>query len=87
MNTSHHQKDIHTIIYLEQIIYAADGMISEEAVVNTDLNSGTPSADERRRVLAQYDQRNINPHRRHWHRVEFAEDVVYLSKPASFEPF
>lgn len=87
MHTSQHQKDIHIIIYLERIIYAADGMISEDAVINTDLNSCTPSADERRRVLSQYDQNNGDPHHRHWHRTEFAEGVVYLSKPASFEPF
>ncbi len=34
-SASQHQNDIHTIIYLEQIIYAADSIISEEAVINT----------------------------------------------------
>lgn len=83
-----HIKDIHSIIYLEQIIYAADGMISEKDVVNTDLGTGTPpSISDSLRLLAHYDQNNGDPHHRHWHRTEFAEGVVYLSKPASFEPF
>ena len=87
MNTSQHQNDIHIIICLERIIYAADSMISEEAVINAPLSTGTTSADERRRVLAQYDQRNGDPHHRHWHRQAVGAGIVYLSKPEPFEPF
>ena len=86
-SASQHQNDIHTIIYLEQIIYAADSIISEEAVINTPPGTGTTSADERRRVLARYDQRNGDPHHRHWHRQAFGPGMVYLSKPEPFEPF
>ena len=87
MNTSQHQNDIHTIIYLERMIYSAAGIVSEDTIATTNLGSETPTETERRRVLAQYDQRNSDPHHRHWHRQTFGAGIVYLSKPAAFEPF
>ena len=83
-----HIKDIHTILYLEQIIYAADGVISEEKVISTNLSTGMPpSADDRLRLLAHYDQSNSDPRHRYWHRQSFGEGINYLSKPQPFEPF
>ena len=87
MHTSQHQKDIHIIIYLERLIYPAAGMVLEDTIVTTDLGSHTPTETDRLRVLAQYDQSNDDPHHRHWHRQSFGAGIVYLSKPASFEPF
>ena len=87
MNTSQHQNDIHIIIYLERMIYSAAGIVSEDTITTTDLGSQTPTETERRRVLAQYDQRNGDPHHRHWHRQAFGAGIVYLSKPEPFEPF
>ena len=87
MSTAEHQKNIHTIIYLERLIYAHAGMVSEDVIATTDLGSHTPTETERRRVLAQYDESNANPHHRHWHRQAFGAGIAYLSKPAAFEPF
>jgi len=87
MNTSQHQNDIHIIIYLERMIYSHSGIVSEDTIATTDLGTHTPTEKARRRVLAQYDQRNSNPHHRHWHRQAFGADIVYLSKPEPFEPF
>ena len=87
MHTSQHQRDIHTIIYLECMIYSAAGIVSEDTIATTDLGSQTPAETERRRVLTQYDQRNGDPHHRHWHRQTFGAGMVYLSKPEPFEPF
>jgi hypothetical protein len=87
MNTSQHQKDIHTIIYLERLIYAHGAMVSEDDIATANLGKDTPTEAERLRVLAKYDDGNTNPHHRHWHRQSFGAGVVYLSKPAQFEPF
>ena len=87
MHKSQHQRDIHTIIYLERLIYAHTGAASEDTIATTDIGTHTPTEPERRRVLAQYDEGNTNPHHRHWHRQSFGAGIVYLSKPASFEPF
>ena len=87
MNTSQHQKDIHVIIYLEKLIYAQQGMVSQRDIVTADINANTPTEAERVRVLAEYDQRNRDPHHRHWHRQSFGAGIVYFSKPEPFEPF
>ena len=87
MSAAEHQKDIHTIIYLERLIYTHAGAVSEDTITTADLSSQTPTETERRRVLAQYDQRNGDPHHRHWHRQAFGAGIVYLSKPEPFEPF
>ena len=82
-----HREDIHTIIYLEKLIYAHEGVVSEDIIATTDLGTHTPTETERLRVLAQYDENNADPHYRHWNRQEFGPGIVFLSKPEPFEPF
>ncbi len=80
-------KDIHTIIYLERIIYSSDRMLLESDIISTDLGTDTPSQSDRLQVLAQYDQNNTNPFHQHWHRQSFPSGMVCLTKPAPFDPF
>jgi hypothetical protein len=87
MHKSQHQRDINIIIYLEKLIYAHTGAASEDDIATANLGKDTPTEAERLRVLAKYDDGNTNPHHRHWHRQSFGAGVVYLSKPAPFEPF
>jgi hypothetical protein len=80
-----HQQDIHTIIYLEQIIYASDRMLMESELLSS--TDGTPSKADRLRVLSSYDQSNTDPHHQHWHRERLGGDMVVITKPAPFNPF
>ena len=87
MNTSQHQRDIRNIIYLERIIYASLGTIEEREILNAIPDEHSLTREDVARLLTQYSQRNSDPHHQHWHREELSRDVVYLSKPAPFEPF
>ena len=87
MDNSQHQRDIRNIIYLERIIYASHGAVDEREILNALPVEHSLTPKEVARLLKQYSQHNPDPHHRHWHREELSRDVVYLSKPAPFEPF